>query len=52
MTNKDFKLLLNSTNEDIKLMIKTENGIKEIDTFELNYKEGYMILNPKTTLDC
>lgn len=51
MKIKDFKLLLNSTDEEIKLLVNTGNDVVEIDSFELNFKEGLMIINTKTTFN-
>ena len=45
MKAKDFKVIINHIEDDFKLYINTENGLIEVKNFELNIKEGYLILN-------
>ena len=47
MTAKDFKLIITSLDEEFKLYVKSEKGLVEVKNFELNIKDGYMVLNPK-----
>lgn len=45
MKAKDFKVIINHIEDDFKLYINTENGLIEVKNFELNIKEGYLVLN-------
>lgn len=50
MNVTDFKLLLNSIDdEDFNLYINTDNGMVKVDSFRLNFKEGYLVLNTNNT---
>lgn len=45
MKAKDFKVIINHIEDDFKLYINTENGLVEVKNFELNIKDGYLVLN-------
>lgn len=45
MKAKDFKVIINHIEDDFKLYINTENGLIEVKNFELNIKDGYLVLN-------
>lgn len=45
MKAKDFKVIINHIEDDFKLYINTENGLIEVNNFELNIKDGYLVLN-------
>lgn len=45
MKAKDFKVIINHIEDDFKLYINTENGLIEVKNFELNVKDGYLVLN-------
>ena len=45
MKAKDFKVIINHIEDDFKLYINTKNGLIEVKNFELNIKDGYLVLN-------
>ena len=45
MKAKDFKVIIEHISDDFKLYINTGDGIVEVNNFELNIKDGYLVLN-------
>lgn len=50
MDTNDFKNLLNSIEETgFDLLINTKDGLVKVESFKLNFKDGYLVLNTITT---